>query len=244
MAQFSRRLTTNLCRRQFSCTAKRLDAAYDGPGKTTVDILNESSSKIMIDGFSTTGFLLNNNTRVMGPVIVMPDAILQWNISSVLSVDEKAFVLFDLLHPKPDIVFFGYGCKTREITDSKIQDSKDYLRQRSQMIMRIVLGMKKKGINVEALPTEDAIASYNYLCNEDRLVAAAFIPPEEMTMAPSYDEAMERSLTSKKDTFQLKKTEETLELTPSALMKDFESDVEKLIAWKKESKEGEDDQKK
>jgi uncharacterized protein len=37
--------------------------------------------------------------------------------------------------------------------------------------------MKKKGINLEAMPTEDAIATYNYLCAEERLVVACLIPP-------------------------------------------------------------------
>jgi hypothetical protein len=30
------------------------------------------------------------------------------------------------------------------------------------------------------LPTEDAIANFNYLCTEDRLVAAALIPPDRI----------------------------------------------------------------
>ena len=30
------------------------------------------------------------------------------------------------------------------------------------------------------MPTEDAIANFNYLCTEDRLVAAALIPPHKI----------------------------------------------------------------
>ena len=41
--------------------------------------------------------------------------------------------------------------------------------------------MKQRKINVEALPTEDAIASYNYLCAEDRAVGAVLIPPEQIS---------------------------------------------------------------
>ena len=48
----------------------------------------------------------------MGPMAVFPDAVLQWNIKSTLTVDENAFALFEILHPKPDIIFFGYGAKT------------------------------------------------------------------------------------------------------------------------------------
>ena len=56
--------------------------------------------------------------RVIGPMALFPDAVLQWNIKSTLSVDENAFVLFELLHPKPDIVFFGYGGKTQSLQSS------------------------------------------------------------------------------------------------------------------------------
>ena len=93
-----------LSRRRFSTSARKFDAAYDGPGKTTVSILNENQDKILVDGYSRFGFILNNNMRVMGPMAVFPDAVLQWNIKETLAVDENAFVLFELLHPKPDIV--------------------------------------------------------------------------------------------------------------------------------------------
>ena len=42
-----------------------------------------------------------------------------------------------------------------------------------------------QGLNVECLPTEDAIASFNYLCSEDRLVAAALIPPDKVRFISS-----------------------------------------------------------
>ena len=48
------------------------------------------------------------------------------------------------------------------------------------MIQRVIVGMRNRKINVECLPTEDAISAYNYLVAEDRLVAATLIPPEEM----------------------------------------------------------------
>ena len=104
-----------LSRRGFSTSVKRFDASYDGPGKTTVSILNENQDKILVDGFSKYGFILNNNMRVMGPMAVFPDAVLQWNIKETLAVDENAFVLFELLHPTPDIVFFGYGSRSEAI---------------------------------------------------------------------------------------------------------------------------------
>ena len=48
------------------------------------------------------------------------------------------------------------------------------------MIGKVVMTMRSRKINIEAMPTEDAIGAYNYLVEEDRLVAAALIPPEEV----------------------------------------------------------------
>jgi hypothetical protein len=45
--------------RQFSSTVVRCDAAYEGTGKTTVTILNEEINRVMVDAFSTRGFILN-----------------------------------------------------------------------------------------------------------------------------------------------------------------------------------------
>ena len=71
-------------RRGFSTSARKFDAAYDGPGKTTVSILNENQDKILVDGYSRYGFILNNSMRVMGPMAVFPDAVLQVNLCQKL----------------------------------------------------------------------------------------------------------------------------------------------------------------
>lgn len=187
---FSRLVT--ITRRGLSTSIARLDAAYDGPGKTTVSILNENKEKLMVDGYSQQGFILNNNMRVIGPMALFPDAVLQWNIKSTLSVDENAFVLFELLHPKPDIVFFGYGGKTQSLQSSGRASHEKYIKERNKMIQRVMMSMRRKKINVECLPTEDAISAYNFLVAEDRLVAATLIPPEEVLRSEqSYNEDME-----------------------------------------------------
>ena len=79
------RLIQNL-RRHFSTSISKFDAAYDGPGKTTVKILNENPYKIMIDSFSRYGFTLNNKMNLMGPSIILPDSIVQWKITDTLEV--------------------------------------------------------------------------------------------------------------------------------------------------------------
>ena len=50
--------------------------------KTKVDILNEIEDYVMFNGYSPGGFLLNNNTRIPGPIIAFPKVIFQWNVSA------------------------------------------------------------------------------------------------------------------------------------------------------------------
>ena len=65
----------------FQCRAHRL-----GPGddelyqRTTVSIMQkEPGASIMIHGYSTRGFNIDDN-KVYGPCALLPPAILQWNV--------------------------------------------------------------------------------------------------------------------------------------------------------------------
>ena len=51
------------------------------------------------------------------------------------------------------------------------------MNKRNPVDPKVILAMRKKGINVEVLTTENAISTYNYLVEEGRVVAAALIPP-------------------------------------------------------------------
>ena len=51
--------------------------SYEGHGKTSVAILNEDSEGInMIDSYSMDGFRLNDDTKILGPCVVFPTAVL------------------------------------------------------------------------------------------------------------------------------------------------------------------------
>ena len=65
-----------------------------------------------------------------------------------------------MLHPKPDIIFFGYGSSTHEMSRAT-ESEQYYLKERSNLIARLVLEMRKKKINIEACPTSDAIRDYS-----------------------------------------------------------------------------------
>ncbi len=118
--------------RTFSCLRKlhssqvRSDAAYEGSGKTTVKILNENQDYLLVDAYSKYGFLLSNNVRIMGPCVVLPDAILSWKIPNPPEMTERAFSLFQVLHPRPDVVFFGYGSGEGEMSRVNIKNPANF----------------------------------------------------------------------------------------------------------------------
>ena len=157
--------------------------SYEGPGKTTVAILNEESSGLvnMVDSFAVDGFRLNDDTKILGPCVIFPTQVLgnkmitmyhqklnsmlftAWNVSGAEDISEESLALFTILDPKLDVLVIGHG-----LTKSS----------RNPVDPRTILKMRQKGLNVEVLTTENAISTYNFLVEEGRVVAAALIPPD------------------------------------------------------------------
>lgn len=135
---------------------------YDGPGKTTVNFLNEEVGFLMIDAYSRNGFRLNNDMVTYGPIAIFPGAVVSWHVETAADITQESLELFFLVHPKPDIVIVGVGDRGTKID------------------FKLVHQIKKKGLNVEFLETEHAISTYNYMCSEQRAVAAALIPPQHV----------------------------------------------------------------
>lgn len=151
-------------------TSKILTNNYEGDGKTTVTILNrEHKHLIMIDTYNNYGFRLNNGIFAFGPLAAFPRTILQWNVNTVEDLTAESLSLFCLLEPKIDILIIGTG-------DKIILPSKDVLKF-----------LKSNKISAEILPTDQACSTFNFLNAEGRLVAGAFIPPENVTI---YEEEM------------------------------------------------------
>ena len=55
------------------------------------------------------GFRLNNESLVLGPVIMFPRTVLNWNIARPEDISVDSLILFSKLVPKPDVVVIGYG---------------------------------------------------------------------------------------------------------------------------------------
>eukprot|EP00088_Acartia_fossae_P020342 TRINITY_DN2194_c0_g1_i10.p1 TRINITY_DN2194_c0_g1~~TRINITY_DN2194_c0_g1_i10.p1 ORF type:complete len:248 (+),score=29.70 TRINITY_DN2194_c0_g1_i10:54-797(+) len=147
--------------------------SYEGPGKTTVSIINQEIVDLnIIDSYSKDGFRLNNDNLIVGPAIIFPTAVLKWKIGSAADITMESLSLFTLLEPKPDVVVIGHG---------------EQPTVRDPVNPRVILGMKKKGISIEAIPTDKAISTYNFLVEEGRVVVAALIPPEYVHVTPDYE---------------------------------------------------------
>ncbi len=162
---------------------------YDGPGKTTVDIMNEDSSYLMVDSFSVHGFRLNNGMLAFGPIVVFPTCVLSWiNVFGPQDVTPAALSVFSMVHPRPDVVLVGagdvggldalVGGGKKNLEGEKHQDQPVSIRDKREALKRL----RATGLNVEVLSTENAISTYNYLCAEGRAVGAALIPPDVVRM--------------------------------------------------------------
>lgn len=86
---------------------------------------------------------------------------MSWNVKSFEDINEKSLSLFCILEPKIDVLVIGTGDAT--ITPA--------------FSTKIMTFMKKYGINVEVLPTEQACTTFNFLNGENRIVGAAMLPP-------------------------------------------------------------------
>ncbi|XP_046828719.1 NADH dehydrogenase [ubiquinone] 1 alpha subcomplex assembly factor 3 [Vespa crabro] len=137
--------------------------SYDGPGKTTVTILNKNdTSLLLITGYNQTGFNLNNGLKIIGPTVLFSKSLLFWNVASAKDINKDSLVLFNILEPKLDLLIIGL--------------EKDYDHKFISNLKQII---KDLDINSEILPVDQACSVFNFVNLEKRYVAAALIPPKQ-----------------------------------------------------------------
>lgn len=138
--------------------------SYENDGKTYVSMLNNNNitDGIMISAYSQYGFRLNNNFSVLGPVVCFSNSIIAWYIDDDNDISEDSLSLLFHLEPMPSVVVLGLGDNT----------------YRKQIDRLVLMATKKYGCNIEVLPIDAAIATYNFIVSEHRHVAGAFIPPK------------------------------------------------------------------
>lgn len=116
---------------------------------------------------------------VVGPIALFPKSIFSWNVGSMKDVTPSSLELFFRLDPK-----IGILCKSSgvEIMTKVLIFFADILvlgmGDDKVLDLRLMRELKIKGLNVEALPTDKACTTFNFLNSEFRYVAAAIIPPE------------------------------------------------------------------
>ncbi|KAI5704689.1 hypothetical protein M8J75_007934 [Diaphorina citri] len=109
------------------------------------------------DGKTT---VLSNNSVVVGPLAVFNKCVFSWNILDDSDINMKSLSLFLHLEPKLDVLIIGLG-------DFKFNHTK----------LIPVINEVRKHCNVEVLPTERAIATFNFMVSEGRVAGAALVPP-------------------------------------------------------------------
>ncbi|KAL9838733.1 NADH dehydrogenase [ubiquinone] 1 alpha subcomplex assembly factor 3 isoform 1-T1 [Geothlypis trichas] len=129
--------------------------------RTRVMVLEPESPNIMfIEGYSTRGFTISGDL-VVGPCAVLPRSILQWNVGSHRDISLESLSLFRLLEPQIEILVLGTGDRVERLHPAMMKQ------------------MRECGIAVEVQDTvrANACATFNFLMNERRVVAAGLIPP-------------------------------------------------------------------
>lgn len=143
--------------------------AYDGPGKTTVTILNKNeTSLLLITSYNQAGFTLNNGIKMVGPMVLFSKSLLYWNIASAKDINKDSLVLFSVLEPKLDLLIIG------------LEEDYEY-----EFIANLKKTIKDLGINSEILPVDQACSIFNFVNLENRYVAAALIPPKRNSLFSS-----------------------------------------------------------
>lgn len=186
------------CIKEYSCGRRDLRTyassrvgAYDGDGKTTVTVINKQYNHgLIIDTVNEYGFRLNNNSQILGPLAIFNKCIFSWNVANDKDISVDSLSLFMHLEPKLDVLIVGLS---------------DF--QKNNISLLPVFTEVRKYCNVEALPTERAIAAFNYLVSEGRVVGAALLPPLKITFT---DHDVTSSTLRKKDLYDIEFKQEFL----------------------------------
>jgi uncharacterized protein len=115
---------------------------------------NSLGGRQAIERYGAAGFLVSG-VVFAGPVLVFPDRTIAWEAASpTLEGLTPA-----LQHGGIELILLGLG------------------RRGAPVARELRAALKARGIGVEAMDTGAACRTYNILLAEDRLVAAALLPP-------------------------------------------------------------------
>ncbi|KAI8581573.1 hypothetical protein K450DRAFT_231980 [Umbelopsis ramanniana AG] len=116
-----------------------------------------------VEIITKNGFVLSNNVRVDGPIILLNGTAFMWNVpagakSPFENWTEEMLKIFEVTAPKPELILFGTGKNFYPLPEN----------------LRTYLF--KLGIQVDQMSTKNAASTYNVLAEEGRRIAAAMLP--------------------------------------------------------------------
>ncbi|HTZ34779.1 MAG TPA: Mth938-like domain-containing protein [Stellaceae bacterium] len=115
---------------------------------------NPAASRQTIERYSAAGFRVSG-VVFAGPVLVFPHLTIAWEAAAA-TLEALAPVIE---HGGIELVLLGLGRRGRPVAPP------------------LRAALKARGIGIEAMDTGAACRTYNVLLAEDRLVAAALLPP-------------------------------------------------------------------
>ena len=126
---------------------------------TDVDLFNDDTPNLVIEGYSSNGFEVNGVTS-LGAQIIFPDLLLLWDVETVDDITSESLSSVIYACPKVDLLLLGTG-KTIQSIDTSL-----------------LARMHECGVTVDVMATAHACQTFNVLNQEGRRVAAAVLPME------------------------------------------------------------------
>ncbi|RDD47084.1 NADH dehydrogenase [ubiquinone] 1 alpha subcomplex assembly factor 3 [Trichoplax sp. H2] len=155
---YARRWTSPLCR--FYSVSGEHDIL-----RTSLEVIAGSDQMPIIKSYSSQGFSIGN-IKIIGPAAILPKGFFLWKVKRNENITARNLSLFPVLVPRIDILVIGTGNNLAVLHPDVLK----YLRSNA--------------IAVEVQDTPNACATFNFLLEEGRQVAAALIPPAKLNTTP------------------------------------------------------------
>jgi uncharacterized protein len=120
-------------------------------------MFGDASFVNLVHGYNASAFQVGD-VCLVGSIIVFKVGYFMWTPSAVLDIDIASLAAITLHHPIPSLVLIGTGAYTRPLSTE------------------IIDAFIAQGITLDVRSTEDAIATFNFLLQEDRPVALCALP--------------------------------------------------------------------
>ncbi|EDV28978.1 uncharacterized protein TRIADDRAFT_52393 [Trichoplax adhaerens] len=145
--------------------------------RTSLEVIAGSDQMPIIKSYSSQGFSIGN-IKIIGPAAILPKGFFLWKVRITVfilreytvkrneNITARNLSLFPVLVPRIDILVIGTGNNLAVLHPDVLK----YLRSNA--------------IAVEVQDTPNACATFNFLLEEGRQVAAALIPPAKLNTTP------------------------------------------------------------